>query len=288
VKALIFDGGVRVSDIPLPPIYKGHVLVEVIAGVSNGIENAIYNGYVWVNPGTVLGCEGVGKVKYIGVNVKQDLIGKKVVPKYTDTSRIPGIHINGFLSEYVSLPYDSLEVIRRDVNDKIASVLRSVSIAIEVSNKASNGRILIMGTGFTAKLTAILSSDKALEVYIVADKIISDLKEYATTLKPHSKLLYDKKWDFIFISSLNPLYQLILQKGVDVDELIIHPLIAAVGETIKPGKYKVEVVKGVEASKSLDVALKYSWFIEKNVSLTTSLELTVPSIKPKTIWLRSL
>jgi len=289
VKALLFNGEIRVDEVPLPPIYKDHVLVEVIAGVSNGIENAIYKGYLWINPGTILGCEGVGKVKHVGVDVEHDLIGKTVVPKYDNILKIPGIHIHGFLAEFIALPVKSIEVIGDNTDVKLAALARSISIAVEVAERASNSKLLIMGSGFTGKLASLLASKSALEVYVLSEKPIQELKDHVTSIiKPSSKVIYNYKWDIVFISSLNPMYQLIVQKGVNVEELFIHPLIVAAGETIKPGRYKVEVAKGVDAPRAVNKAKEYSWFIEKNASLVTSLDLAVPSIKPKTIWLRKL
>jgi 2-desacetyl-2-hydroxyethyl bacteriochlorophyllide A dehydrogenase len=168
MKALVFDGELRLTDIPIPE-RNGEALIRVThAGICN-TDIELVKGYMGFNG--VLGHEFVGRVE---AAENAALIGKRVVgeinagcgkcekcgakdPRHCEIRTVLGIAgRQGAFAEYLTLPESNLLIVPDTVSDEAAVLIEPLAAACRITEQLDvNGlATLIIGDGKLAQLIA--------------------------------------------------------------------------------------------------------------------------------------
>jgi threonine dehydrogenase-like Zn-dependent dehydrogenase len=171
MKAVVFDGELRVADVSAPRCGAGEVLVRVTkAGICN-TDLEIMRGYV---PGFkgILGHEFVGVVEEAD---EEGLAGRRVtaeinfacgkcvccvsgLQRHCPNRTVLGIqNRNGALAEYVAVPRENVVPVPDDIPDNRAVFIEPLAAALEILEQvpvtASNSALLL-GDGKLGQLVA--------------------------------------------------------------------------------------------------------------------------------------
>ncbi len=117
------------------PIIPGHEFMGVIIEVKNPEHEKLISGRVVVQP--ILSC-GTCRICKLGFN------------HICENRRLFGIHINGGMAEYISVPIQNLHFIDEQINDMEAALIEPLAVAIHDvfrSDFKFNDSILITGAG---------------------------------------------------------------------------------------------------------------------------------------------
>ncbi len=135
--------GAEISDMPVPSIGPGEVLVKVIAASICGTDVHIYTWDKWaqnrIKPPLIFGHEVVGEVVEVGKDVKHIAPGSYVSAEthiacgfcyqcrignkhLCQNLKILGVDINGAFAEYVVLPEENAWVTDRTIPPEVASI----------------------------------------------------------------------------------------------------------------------------------------------------------------------
>ncbi len=170
MKALVFDKGLHLLDVPMPIAKPGEVLVRVLtAGVCN-TDIEICRGYM--NYSGILGHEFVGVVEQAQNNY---LIGKRVVgeincvchqcrfcdmemPHHCINRTVVGIYNRpGVFSEYAALPEENLHIVPDTVPDNVAVFTEPLAAAFRITEQIDitpEDRIIVLGDGKLGQLVS--------------------------------------------------------------------------------------------------------------------------------------
>ena len=170
MRALVYDGEVRVSDVPMPRRDKGEALVRVLtAGICN-TDLELIKGYMAFEG--VLGHEFVGLVEECS---NPHLEGKRVVgeincvchtcqycrlemPHHCLNRTVLGIlGRNGAFAEYVVLPEENLHIVPSSIRDDVAVFAEPLAAAFRVTEQVQMGqdeRVIVLGDGKLGQLCA--------------------------------------------------------------------------------------------------------------------------------------
>lgn len=170
MRALVFDGDLRVEDVPMPRPGKDEALIRVLtAGVCN-TDLEIARGYMGFHG--VLGHEFVGIVEHCS---NEHLLGKRVVgeincpcgacrycriemPNHCTERTVLGIAgRNGAFAEYLTLPMDNLHMVPGSIRDDVAVFTEPTAAAFRITEQmsiAGTDRVIVLGDGKLGQLVA--------------------------------------------------------------------------------------------------------------------------------------
>ena len=170
MRALVFDGGVHIEEVPIPRRETGEALIRVLtAGICN-TDIEIVRGY--------MGFKGILGHEFVGVVEEAESdhwLGKRVVgeincvchqcqycrlemPNHCLNRTVLGIvNRNGAFAEYVTLPEENLHVAPSSVRDDVAVFTEPTAAAFRILEQVSVGnedRIIVLGDGKMGQLVA--------------------------------------------------------------------------------------------------------------------------------------
>ncbi|MBI2422747.1 MAG: alcohol dehydrogenase catalytic domain-containing protein [Candidatus Hydrogenedentes bacterium] len=170
MKALVYDGGLRVQEVPKPEPVAGEALVRVLsAGICN-TDLELLRGYMGFRG--VLGHEFVGMVEHAE---NEALRGKRVVgeincvchtchfcqiemPHHCLNRTVLGIlGRNGAFAEYLTLPEENLHLAPNSVRDDVAVFTEPVAAAFRIVEQVKftpADRVVVLGDGKLGQLVA--------------------------------------------------------------------------------------------------------------------------------------
>jgi threonine dehydrogenase-like Zn-dependent dehydrogenase len=162
MKALVYDGCLKISEIEKPAPAEGQALVKILYSSICNTDLEIIKGYMGFKG--VLGHEFAGEV----VSEASRLFGKKVVgeincacgkcqmcrlnePKHCFGRGVVGIYnYQGVFADYIALPEKNLHVIPEGVELKNAVFTEPLAAAYEIFESAAikpSGKVFIFGAG---------------------------------------------------------------------------------------------------------------------------------------------
>ncbi len=170
MQALVFDGELRLADVPMPRPGSGEALVRVLtAGICN-TDIEILNGY--------MGFQGIPGHEFVGI-VEQcenpHLRGKRVVgeincvcglcqycrmemPHHCLDRSVLGIDKrDGAFAEYLTLPEANLHLVPNSIRDDVAAFAEPTAAAFRITEQISiapDDRIIVLGDGKLGLLVA--------------------------------------------------------------------------------------------------------------------------------------
>ncbi len=170
MRALVFDEGLKVVDMPIPKRGRGEALIRVsLVGICN-TDIEVTRGYLAYRG--IMGHEFVGRVEDAN---DADLIGKRVVgeinivcgecpmcrsgnPRHCDNVKAMGINgWQGCFADYVVLPEHNLHVVPDSVTDRQAVFTEPLAAGIEVLEQVHilpTDLVAVIGDGKLGLLTA--------------------------------------------------------------------------------------------------------------------------------------
>ncbi|HPC16605.1 MAG TPA: alcohol dehydrogenase catalytic domain-containing protein [Candidatus Hydrogenedentes bacterium] len=170
MRALVFDGELRVTELPIPRPGEGEALIRVLtAGICN-TDLEILRGY--------LGFRGVPGHEFVGV-VEQcanpNLQGKRVtgeincvchkcpfcqleMPHHCLNRTVLGIAgRQGAFAEFVTLPEENLHIVPASIRDDVAVFTEPLAAAFRIVEQipvTANDRVVVLGDGKLGQLCA--------------------------------------------------------------------------------------------------------------------------------------
>jgi threonine dehydrogenase-like Zn-dependent dehydrogenase len=170
MRALVYDGDIRVTDVPTPTPGEGEALVRVLtAGICN-TDLELVRGYMGFSG--VLGHEFVGMVEEAS---NEALVGKRVVgeincvchtcayckmemPHHCLNRTVLGIQgRNGAFAEFLTLPEENLHLAPGSVKDDVAVFTEPTAAAFRITEQipiTRNERVVVLGDGKLGQLIA--------------------------------------------------------------------------------------------------------------------------------------
>lgn len=170
MRAVIFDGELRVTEIPIPRPAEGEALVRVLtAGVCN-TDLELLHGYMGFTG--VLGHEFVGVVEQCA---NPNLQGKRVVgeincvchkcsfcqlemPHHCLNRTVVGIlGRQGAFAEFLTLPEENLHLVPNSIRDDVAVFTEPLAAAFRIIEQipvTANDRVVVLGDGKLGQLCA--------------------------------------------------------------------------------------------------------------------------------------
>jgi len=170
MRALVFDGELRVREVPMPRPAPGEALVKVLsAGICN-TDIEIKRGYMGFKG--ILGHEFVGMVERAS---DANWVGKRVVgeincachqchycqmemPRHCLNRGVLGIsNRDGVFAEYVTLPEENLHPAPGSIRDDVVVFAEPVAAAFRITEQVpltSSDRVVVLGDGKLGQLVA--------------------------------------------------------------------------------------------------------------------------------------
>ncbi len=170
MKALVFDSGLQVTDVPAPEPGPGEALIRVLSAGICRTDIEIKRGYMKYQG--ILGHEFVGIVERAQNSY---LIGKRVVgeincvcgqcvyckmemPRHCMNRTVLGIQNRpGAFAEYVTLPEKNLHLVPNTIRDDVAVFTEPLAAAFRILEQLSllaDDRIIVLGDGKLGQLAA--------------------------------------------------------------------------------------------------------------------------------------
>lgn len=183
MRALVFDGELRLAEVPMPRPAKGEALIRILtAGICN-TDLELLKGY--------MGFSGIPGHEFVGI-VEQcsndHLLGKRVVgeincacgqchyclfemPNHCVNRTVLGIQGRpGAFAEYITLPEENLHLVPGSIRDDVAVFAEPTAAAFRILEQIviSNGeRIVVLGDGKLGQLVAQVLWQKCKRVLCV-------------------------------------------------------------------------------------------------------------------------
>jgi threonine dehydrogenase-like Zn-dependent dehydrogenase len=170
MRALVFDGELKVAEVPVPRPEPGEALVRVLtAGICN-TDLEIIKGYMGFQG--IIGHEFVGLVEEAP---SQELVGTRVVgeincvchqcqccrmemPRHCTARSVLGIeNRDGAFAEYLTLPEENLHPAPSSVRDDVAVFTEPLAAAFRIPEQVvinPEDRIIVLGDGKLGQLIA--------------------------------------------------------------------------------------------------------------------------------------
>lgn len=170
MKAVVFDGEVRVVDMPAPTPGEGEALIRVLTAGICHTDIEITKGY--------MGFRGVPGHEFVGVVEScsnPHLLGKRVVgeincvchrcvycqremPHHCLSRTVLGImNRPGAFAEYLTLPEENLHLVPNSIRDDVAAFTEPVAAAFRIPEQLSitqDDRVVVLGDGKLGQLCA--------------------------------------------------------------------------------------------------------------------------------------
>ncbi|BCS91817.1 hypothetical protein L3N51_00303 [Metallosphaera sp. J1] len=207
MKSVVFNQGIIKAEVPEIPVGRNFVELSTEQALVDGIENGIYLGLIWVRPGTILGGIGLGRVRDVGIDVDQSIMGKlALVMPYSRSFGGIGTETHGVLAERAVVPVDSVVILPEGIDER-ALLLPLISMALEIKERVRGGSVLAMGTGLITRILADLIGD----LVMVEDDGSS------------RNSAMERKWDYIIVSTVRGWARYLAEKMIGPDGKIIIP-----------------------------------------------------------------
>lgn len=183
MRALVYDGDIRVTEVPAPVPAPGEALVRVLtAGICN-TDLELVRGYM--NFKGILGHEFVGIVEEAS---SEFLVGKRVVgeincvchqcahckmemPRHCLNRSVLGIlNRNGAFAEFLTLPEENLHLAPNSVKDDVAVFTEPAAAAFRILEQVPitrNERVIVLGDGKLGQLIAQVMALQTKEITCV-------------------------------------------------------------------------------------------------------------------------
>lgn len=170
MKALIFDSGLEVVDVPQPIPGPGEALVRVLSAGICRTDIEIKRGYM--NYRGILGHEFVGIVEkahntyFIGKRVVgeincvcgQCLYCKIEMPRHCQNRSVLGIQGHpGAFAEFLTLPEDNIHIVPNAIRDDVAVFTEPLAAAFRIVEQVpltADDKIIVLGDGKLGQLVA--------------------------------------------------------------------------------------------------------------------------------------
>lgn len=170
MRAVVFDGEVRVAEVPMPVPGPGEALIRVLTAGICTTDLELMKGYMDFRG--IPGHEFVGVVKQSSNPHLQD---KRVVgeincvchrcqycqlemPHHCMARTVLGIHNrNGAFAEYITLPEENLHLVPNSIRDDVAAFTEPVAAAFRIPERlhiTQDDRIIVLGDGKLGQLCA--------------------------------------------------------------------------------------------------------------------------------------
>jgi len=170
MRAVVYDGGVRLADVPEPRPAHGEALVRVLTAGICRTDLEILKGY--------MGFKGVPGHEFVGIVEacsNPHLEGKRVVgeincvchrcrycrlemPQHCMNRTVLGIAgRNGAFAEYLVLPEENLHLVPNSIRDDVAAFTEPVAAAFRITEQVAIGeddRVIVLGDGKLGQLCA--------------------------------------------------------------------------------------------------------------------------------------
>lgn len=179
----------RLENRPIPPITPtDNVRVNVLACAVCGMDVHILHGKFDCTPPFVMGHEFVGIVETVGPGVTSVQPGDRVVAQphlytcgtcplcqngfsqYCAHKQTLGIHRDGAMAEYVSLPAAALHKIPRSIPDALACLVEPMTIlvddVIDYPKLQPGETVVIIGAGQIAQLAVVAAKSAGARVFV--------------------------------------------------------------------------------------------------------------------------
>lgn len=170
MRALVFDGELRVVEMPTPRPGPGEALIRILtAGVCN-TDLELIKGY--------MGFKGVPGHEFVGIveqSANEHLLGKRVVgeincpcrkcsycrlemPNHcTDRSVLGILNRPGAFAEYITLPEENLHTVPGSIRDDVAVFAEPTAAAFRILEQIALGngeQVVVLGDGKLGQLVA--------------------------------------------------------------------------------------------------------------------------------------
>jgi L-iditol 2-dehydrogenase len=297
MKALVYHGPQQMlwEDFPDPEPGPGQVLVRVAAV---GICGSDLRGYVTGSnhrvPPMVMGHEAAGEVVGLGANVSEKLLGLRVVMRpdlvcgsceacragqvnQCSSRQLIGVHVQGAMAEYVTLPTANLLPIPPEISFKHATLIEPLAVGLHAANRAGNlgGRsVLIAGSGTIGLFTLVAARELGSRVIATSDVIPKRLQTAKalgadTVINPT-----EQGWE-------NQLAEIIGAESVDIafDAVGIPATLEQCLQTVKTGG--VVIVIGGWRS----IELQMNQLVRKEIDLRGTFNYTTNEFELASQWL---
>ena len=170
MRAVLYDGGIRLADVPEPRPAEGEALVRVLTAGICRTDLEILKGY--------MGFKGVPGHEFVGIVEEcsnPHLEGKRVVgeincvchrcrycrlemPHHCMNRTVLGIAgRNGAFAEYLALPEENLHLVPNSIRDDVAAFTEPVASAFRITEQVAIGeddRVIVLGDGKLGQLCA--------------------------------------------------------------------------------------------------------------------------------------
>ncbi|WP_338599642.1 zinc-binding alcohol dehydrogenase family protein [Sulfolobus tengchongensis] len=253
MKALTFNLGITINDVPEKEVNRDFVLIRPTRVLINGLENAIYVGLLWVEPFRILGSTGIGKIESVGLDIDKSLEGKLVlVLPYSQTYGGIGTEIDGLLSEKASIPFDSIVLLPQSKFSEKYILYPYASFALQLPNYINNGNTLIIGSGLYGIISALYLKDIVSKVIIYREDGVSP-KIIGVEETRH----LSQEWDNIIITTFKSWVRAFLDDISKSNTRVIMPKLMNTWPLVSSNKIRFII------PKEIDGALE---FIDKKIS----------------------
>ncbi|MFP3170076.1 MAG: zinc-binding alcohol dehydrogenase family protein [Sulfolobaceae archaeon] len=279
MKAIVFDLGITMKDVVERPINKDYVMVSPSLVLLTGIENAIYTGFLWVEPKRILGSTGIVKVRNAGIEVDKNIEGKKaIVLPYSKKYGGIGTEIDGILAENAVVPSDSLVILPNDYDVKYI-LYPFVSIGLQLRKIVRGFNVLIIGGGLVSYISALTLVGYANRIYLYNDE------GYKVRLYGVEEVKDGGNWDIVFAGSMRSWIRILLQLGSKEGDILALPRFLNSWPSIIPTRLNVKFIEPIKMDGVFDYIedeISDKLFNELVVS-SDSLEASIPTPKPGVI-----
>jgi L-iditol 2-dehydrogenase len=187
--------GIEVKDIPIPRIKKDEVLIKVKAAAICGSDLGIYDytpAYFNMKLPVVMGHEFSGEIVETGLHVKGYNVGDRVLSQSVKECRdcdyckqnnsnlctfstLFGIHTNGGMAEYISVPYTLLHKIPESMSYEEAALVEPLSNAVhfvyDITPTNIGDLVIVQGCGPIGLFSAQLFRLRGAEVIVTGISI---------------------------------------------------------------------------------------------------------------------
>ncbi|AAK40461.1 zinc-binding alcohol dehydrogenase family protein [Saccharolobus solfataricus] len=197
MKAVVFNLGITISDVPEKQVNRDYVLLKPKRVLVNGLENSIYVGLLWVDPTRILGSTGIGRIEGVGLDIDKSLEGKLVlVLPYSQTYGGIGTEIDGILAEKASVPLDSIVILPQYGFNEKYILYPYVSFALQLPKYIHSGNTLIIGSGLYGIISALYLKDMVSKVAVYREDGINPKIVGVEEIRHFSQ-----EWDNIIITT---------------------------------------------------------------------------------------
>lgn len=290
MKALAYygDHDIRFEDKEKPKILKPtDVIVKMLKTTICGTDLGIYKGKnPEIDPGRILGHEGVGVIEEVGEGVKNYVIGDKVLiscitscgsceyckkqlyAHCKDGGWILGYMIDGVQTEYARIPHadNSLYKIPSTIDDEVAVMLSDIlptghEIGVQYGNVKPGDTIAIVGAGPVGMSVLLTSQFYSPSTIIVVD-LDQNRLDMAMELGATHVVNSGKE------NAVEAVKAIVGEEGVDaaIEAVGIPATWDICQKIVKPGGHLANV--GVHG-KSVNFEIEKLWI--KNLTITTGL-----------------